>query len=301
MNYILKRTICLVLSVVLLLSISTITLFAESETTMNITLRIEGIDANIFYDTVEVPYTDTLTLQAALQYVDAQEDSITITGLDSGYISDINDEAGGVFGGWDGWLYKVNFEEPVVGIDGVLLQDGDNVLLYYGDPYGVGMQFPVADTSRIVDGIIKFTSSDTTFDQSFNPVITVNPVVGATVTWYYGNSSATYTTDSNGEIKIAAAQITEGAHRIQVAKTGESGIPLVLRFASDFTVTVTENNSQTTSWTVIPTTTSTVATQTESSSPQTGDITNPLLYLLSIILTGIIMIVGKGRIYSYEK
>lgn len=53
------------------------------------------------------------------------------------------------------------------------------------------------------------------------------------VTWNYGCKSATYMTDTNGEIKIDASQLTAGEHGIQISKTSGKGIPLVLRFAPD--------------------------------------------------------------------
>ena len=41
---------------------------------MSVTVRIEGINKNLYYDTVEVPYTgDNLTVQNALMYVDEKE------------------------------------------------------------------------------------------------------------------------------------------------------------------------------------------------------------------------------------
>lgn len=240
-----KRFVCILLSVMLILSISALAVFAEGETTMSITLRIEGINANMYYKTVEVPYTETLTLQAALTYIDAQENSIAITGVDAAYITDINGDTAAKFGGWDGWMYKVNGTDAAVGIDGYNLADNDKVVLYYGDPYGVGMQFPVADTTKISGGIIKFTSSDTTYDANYKPTVTVNPVVGATVSWTYNSTTATYTTDENGEIVIDKAQLTEGAHTIQISKISYNGIPLVLRFASDYTIPVAAaNNSE---------------------------------------------------------
>ncbi|MDF2685932.1 MAG: hypothetical protein K0S55_1113 [Clostridia bacterium] len=213
--------------------------------TMNITLRIEGINSNMYYKAVEVPYTDSLTLQAALTYIDSQEDSLKITGADAAYITDINGDTAGKFGGYDGWMFKVNGINAAVGIDSCKLAEGDSVLLYYGDPFGVGMQYPEADYSGISNGIIKFTSSDTTYDADYNPTVTVNPVAGATVTWYNDNTPVTYTTDNSGEIKVDSGKLEEGFHAIQITKTNDAGIPLVLRFAPDYSYELKANNPQT--------------------------------------------------------
>lgn len=219
-------------------TVSSITSALAADKTMSITFRIEGIEKNLINTTEEIPYTDTLTLAQALTYLDSQEDSITITGVDTAYITDINGESAAKFGGWDGWLYKVNGQDAVVGIDTLELSDGDNVLLYYGDPYGVGMQFPVADTTAITDGVITFTSSDTTYDADNNPDVSINPVAGATVTWSNGDKVTEYVTDDKGSITIDQDQLTPGSHAVQIAKTGDTELPLVLRFAPDYTITV---------------------------------------------------------------
>lgn len=279
-----KVILCILLFLVLLLSITAIPAFAE-EATMTVTLRIEGIDANMFYKTVEVPYMDTLTLQTALTYIDTQESGITITGVAAAYITDVNGDTAGKFGGWDGWMYKVNGTDSAVGIDGYTLTDGDSVVLYYGDPYGIGMQFPVADTTKIADGVIKFTSADTTYDANYTPTVTVNPVVGATVLWTYGDKTASYTTDENGEIVITAAQLTEGNHSIVISKIAGNGAPLVLRFASDYTVPVTASNSSENEI-------------NNSDVPQTGDGGFSVLIILSTIAIFAIIITRRKEVYE---
>ena len=217
-----------------------IAVYAEEtkENKMEVTVRIEGTVGNVFFKTLEIPYGDKLTVQDALKYVDDQEDSLTITGTDTAYITDINGEAAGKFGGWDGWLYLVNGEDKAVGIDACTLKDKDEVVLYYGDPFGVGMQFPQTDISKIKDGIIKFTSKDTTYDENFNPTVTENPVKGAKVIWHYDSKTAEYTTDDNGEIKIVKEHLTAGDHIMQIEKFDESGLSLALRFAPDYSVNV---------------------------------------------------------------
>lgn len=328
MKKIMKTIGCLFLSMALIVTVA-LTAFADSGKTMKVTLRIEGIKANLFYKTEEVPYTDSLTLRAALQYIDAKEDSLKITGMDANFISDINGDTSAKFGGWDGWLYKVNGQEAAVGIDDYALKDGDSILLYYGDPYGVGMQFPVSDTSELSKGILKFTSSDTTFGADGSSTVKVNPVAGAAVTWNYGGGSAQYTTDANGEIKIDPAQLTVGTHAIQIAKANSTGLPLVLRFAPDYAVTVTANEAQsTTSTTASSTASATVTTveqaqttavsastvssaiqteesgvQTEPVSPKTGCDCGTVEYavILSVVAAGIMIMAVKGRQLFHEK
>lgn len=256
----LKKISCIILSLMILMLTTGLAVFSAGST-MKITLRIEGIDANVFYKTIEVPYSDALTIKDALLYIDAQEDSIAITGADSAYITDINGVSAGKFGGWDGWMYRVNDADPAVGIDSFKLSVGDHVVLYYGDPFGVGMQFPVIDTSRLSEGIIKFTSTDNVLDENFNTEAVVNPVAGAKVTWHFNDTEAVYTTDNNGEIKIVSEQLTPGKHIIQMSKTNSEGLPLVLRYAPDYFVEV-EGSETTAHTTTAPDETTTSSTTT---------------------------------------
>lgn len=225
----------------LLLSAALFILPASAEEgTITFSLRIEGITSNLFYKTVTVPSDGTPTLQEALLEVEKAEEGLTFTGLDTAYITAINGEEAGTYGGYDGWMYRVNNLEPSVGIDQYELKAEDSVVLYYGDPFGAGMQYPEADLSKIAEGVIRFTSQDTTYDANYNPSTQTNPVKDATVVWKAGEESATYTTDDNGEIKIDAALLTPGQHSLSISKVGEDNLPLVLRLAPDFTVTVPE-------------------------------------------------------------
>lgn len=259
---------------------------------MNISIRIEGISANLYNQTIAIPYGGTLTVKGALEYLDSVSEDITIGGLSTGFINDINGDASGTFGGWDGWLYSVNSVEASVGIDAFVLKEGDSILLYYGDPYGAGMQFPQVDASNIGTGILRFTSQDTTFDASWNPIVTTNPVAGATVTWYYGSTSATYTTNANGEVTILAEQLTSGEHRVQIEKYGANAssgkyLPLVLRLSTTASVTVPVASSSNTS----------SSQQTGSDNAQTGDnsLALPVLFLVLSFSAIVILLAARRR------
>lgn len=269
-----QKLALLLLSITFLITVSSISTAFAADKEMGITLRIEGIEQNLFYETVSVPYTDTLTLQKALTYIDTQEDSIKLTGVDTAYITDINGETAGKFGGWDGWLFKINGKDAAVGIDSLELVDGDSVVLFYGDPFGVGMQFPVADTSKIDDGKLTFTSSDTTYDANYNASVTVNPVVGATVIWSSNDKTTEYVTDKNGTITIDADQLTAGAHAVQVSKVGDTKLPLVLRLAPDYTISVKADSTTTTTTTGDTTTKITDNATDTTDSADTTDATN---------------------------
>lgn len=62
----------------------------------------------------------------------AAVEDVEIVGLDS-YITTENGLEAGLFGGWDGWNYRVNGKSPSVGINDYVLTDGRrNSAFYYG-------------------------------------------------------------------------------------------------------------------------------------------------------------------------
>ena len=212
-----------------------------STSQITVKLRIEGINANIFYDDVTVKYTsESVTVQDLIIYVDEQHDNLTVVGAtgNSPYITTINGDAAGTFGGWDGWLYTINGQELPTDISGAFLYDGDEVLFYFGDPYGVGMQYPEVDLTDINKHIVRFVSNDTTYDDEWNPVVTANPVADMTVIF----DGQEFVTNSKGEIILSRDLLTAGVHTVATDKKAENGLPLVLRFAPDFTVELPEVN-----------------------------------------------------------
>lgn len=206
---------------------------------LNVPIRIEGVDGNIYYDTVNVSDSDgEITAADALIFADEKSDDIEIKGADTGYITEINGTAAGKFGGYDGWYYCVNNEVPSVGVNEFNLKDGDSLTVYYG---GFPCQIPFFDTSKLEsDGIIVFKSNDEEYDENWNATKVVNFVTEADVTV----NGEKYTTDKNGEIKLAD-DTPEGELDIQISKKDSSGAPCVLRFAPDQTISYKSADSST--------------------------------------------------------
>lgn len=244
-----------ILLAVLVLAFSLAVPASAAAAPVTVTLRIEGAEKTLFYDAVEVPYKAELTVLDAIKQADAQDDALTVDAPDGAYgayIAGINGETAGQVAPlyYDGWSYHVNGKDPGVGVDACEIKSGDRIVLYYADAWGnEAFQIPNAvDTSRLDEGVLQFTSKDTTYDPvTFEPTTTVNPIVGATVTWGYGeNQTATYTTDENGEVKIDAAHLTPGKHSVQIEKYSETTVtvggklPLVLRLAPDTVVEIEE-------------------------------------------------------------
>lgn len=284
-----------ILTVLMLAALTTVGVAAAEPAQATIGLRIEGISRNIFYGELVVPYDGELSAADVLRAADAQYEELTITGADTGFIQDINGDASASFGGWDGWLFKVNGEDPDVGITDYHVEDGDELLLYYGDPYGAGMQFPEAVLSGLGEGIIRFQSVDTTYDAEYNKIVATNPVAGATVTWYTGEGTTTYTTDSSGEIIIPSLYRTPGMHKMQIAKpgstmSGDRYLPLVLRLAPDFE---TEIQALASSDESTPVSSGEISTDMN---PQTADSGSPVYFILIAVIAAVLMIA-----YSFNR
>ena len=224
----LLRSVSLSAAAVLLVSSASFAVSAE-ETKANISLRVEGVDGNIYLETVSVTDDDgSITAADALVYADKLSDKLEIKGAESGYITEVNGTAAGKFGGYDGWYYAVNNEVPSVGVNECTVKDGDSLVLYYG---GYPCQIPFADLDKLSDGVIAFKSNDLVFDENWNATPVVAPVEAANVTV----NGVSFTTDKNGEITLGE-DITAGELSVQIDKKDASGAPAVLRFAPGYTI-----------------------------------------------------------------
>lgn len=212
----------------LLMSATAATAFATETNDITVSLRIEGADSCILYSSYEIP--EGSTASDLIQYADSLSDDVTVTGAEDGYITDVNGESAGKFGGWDGWNYSVNAVAPSVGVNDYTLENNDTVVLYYGD---YPCYIPKLDTSALSsDGKLTFTAQSTEYDDNWNPIVSTVPLVGMTV--YFDGKE--YTTDSDGTVVIDESQLTFGRHSVQVEKKNENGAPAVCRFARDYTV-----------------------------------------------------------------
>ena len=230
-----SKIIALVTVIVMLAGMAALTAAAAGDEAITVSLRIEGFDETLYYKQMESAEGTTLTelLAAVGKMEDAPEIAIKEASFGS-YVSEVNGLAEFAHGGMSGWNYRVNDESPVVGIDEFVVKDGDEIVLFYGDPYGVGMQYPIADLSRVLsDGIIAFTSRDTTYDEDWNPILEENPVADATVVL----DGVTYLTDANGEIVVNSKTGIAGFHKLQIERFDDgdegTGMPTVLRLAPD--------------------------------------------------------------------
>lgn len=256
--------------------------FTGGENSEKVYVEIQGID-NMIYSDYVVGNFDSVT--EVLKFVDTNSEEVTATITEStygSYLVAINGDTAGCFGGWGGWLYMMNGTEPSDGMDYMDVNDGDSIVFYYADPYGVGFQKPYIDAAFSKDGVIRVVSDDTIYDENWNASVVKNPVVGATVTWFYGDKNVSYVTDDNGEFVVDAQYYTEGVHKLSIDKKAENGAPMVLRWSNmTWEVEAGENQEETTTEssgeneeTIVPDTSSDETTVAETSFEEATTVQN---------------------------
>ena len=231
-----KKVASITIAVMILAAMAVLPASADGSDNITVSLRIEGIAESMYYNQA-IELAAGATVADLLATVNEMEDSpeiILTDGAYGAYVGEIDGLAEFAYGDMSGWSYRVNGLSPTFGIDLYELENGDEVVNFYGDPFGIGMQYPIADLSRLVnDGIIKFTSIDSEYDEDWNEIYSENPVGSAEVTF----DAQTYTTDENGEITIADKTGISGFHTLQIERYDEqSGVPTVLRLAPDFEI-----------------------------------------------------------------
>lgn len=228
-----EKIIAITLAVLMLAGLTALSVTADENDTITVSLRIEGIETPLYYGkTIAIAAGSTVV--DLITTVNGMEDTPDITIMDGAYgsyISAIDELAEFAYGDMSGWSYRINGQSPTFGIDMCELEDRDEVVCFYGDPFGIGMQYPITDLSKLLsEGIIRFTSIDATYDEEWNEVLTENPVAAALVTF----DKEIYTTDENGEITAANTAGIAGFHTLQIERyDSDSGVPTVLRLAPD--------------------------------------------------------------------
>lgn len=218
-----------------LMSATAVTAFATEKNDISVSLRIEGVDSCILYESYKI--SEGSTASELIQYADKLSDDVTVTGAESGYITEVNGVAAGKFGGWDGWNYSVNAVSPNVGVNDYTLNNNDTVVLYYGD---YPNYIPQIDTSAVsTEGKLTFSAQSVSYDENWSPIYSTIALDNMTV--YFDESE--YKTDENGSITLKKVDFTSGEHSVQVEKKNANGAPAVCRYADDFTVTFARENT----------------------------------------------------------
>ncbi len=236
-----KKLISISLAIVLIASCF---VFAAHASTLKYSVRIEGSEKNLYWSNWELSDEGSdpinLTVADVLESVSNDtSNNVTIKGAKDGYITEVNGEKNGAFGGYDGWMYSVNGKVPEVGVNDYKVENGDEIVLYYGD---FPCQIPVLDTSMLNEGKIKVQSWDGVYsqDKDGNWVSTYDwaPVAGATLK--INNES--FKTDENGIANLKGYSFS-GKYYIQIEKKSDKGAPQVCRFKSDYQLEINYKSS----------------------------------------------------------
>ena len=213
---------------------------ADDGGSIYVSLRIEGAEALMYYnEAIEIAADSTVLglMEAMDENVDTLEITIDSATYGYAYVPKINGLAESDYDGYSGWMFLINGVSGNEGIADAVLSDGDAVVFYYSDQWGApGFQFPDVDVSRLLsDGVIRFTSEDTDYDDDWNPITATKPIIGATVVV----GVEKFTTDDNGEIFIDDVSGLAGLLPLIIEKyDAETGVPTVLRYAPGYEIYV---------------------------------------------------------------
>ena len=218
-----KRSVLILMILALLAGLIPAFALALGTDGLTVSFRIEGKSENLYYDEeLDVAYTDAPTLADVIASAGSDTDAPDITVDESGgqeriaAVDGLSENSVGE-GFSDRWMIRVNGEAADAELQSTPVENGDEIVLYYGDPEL--MQYPDMDLSRMLtDGIIRFTSDDAGTNSDGSTYITTNPVAGAIVTW----DGMTYKTDASGEIIIdsTGAGVT---HSVGIERYYENG------------------------------------------------------------------------------
>ncbi|MCR5783223.1 MAG: DUF4430 domain-containing protein [Clostridia bacterium] len=219
-----RRILSIILSALVLLTMMSCCVSAAyyDRNKTYLSVRVEGISKTFYDDSFNISRDATVL------------DALRETGLDvvvkesqyGLYVSSIEGNTEKTFGGWDGWLFELNGEELQTSVDQAKIGDNVNLLVYYGDPYGVGMEYPYAEI-RTYEGyitVLNMKFDDSEFESGNQPEPT--PIVGATVTF---DDGTVLTTDSEGKVYLTDELKGDKVYFFTIEKYAENGLPIVLR------------------------------------------------------------------------
>lgn len=230
-----KKVIALLLSLMMAASLC---VFAEGEAPAvaepaQVTLRVEGVAANLYYGPVALDEGDSV-LTVLCRGLDEKEVPYDVQDGDYGkYLAAVGEDAAAKFGGWDGWVYYVNGVEGAVGIDAYNPVAGDSILVCYTDAYGdPPTLMPTLTASRAKTGIVTLTAAAqvAVYAEDWSVSYVTTPAAGAKLTV----DGAEYITDEQGRVVLSAEDSAKEQIAVQIEHFAENGKPLVIRFAPDY-------------------------------------------------------------------
>ncbi|MGI6435634.1 MAG: DUF4430 domain-containing protein [Syntrophomonadaceae bacterium] len=217
--------------------------------TVEVDLRVEGITETI--------YEGSAAVEPGATALDVLEQSLTVAGVVyeitddptfGKYIKSIKGEAAGAFGGYDGWLYLVNGSMAALGVAEYEIQDGDELVFYYGmyPPDTLIPEVEISPAEPESGEEITVTVSSSYYNWETEKTVNVL-VENATVAC----NGQEYTTDEQGVATIAG--LDAGSYTLRVSKdvlgsypalVRSGAIPLTVSLPADKTVQVRVEGSR---------------------------------------------------------
>ncbi len=201
--------------------------------TINANVRIEGSSANVLNVPVTVKGYDLNVLDAIKKALDENSVPYVIESSEYGaYISSINSETEGKFGGWDGWLVLVNGISPTGSADATSLSENDDIVVYYGmfAPGTLVPEYTLSASSFTQNTSFTVTVTSTYFDYTSSQNVTV-PIAGATVEV----GGVKFTTNENGVATVTPS--VSGTQTVKIYKDNAESYPSIVRI-TPFDITV---------------------------------------------------------------
>ncbi len=191
-------------------------------------IRVEGIQQNIVDTDFNVIYAGKAqtALDALKQVLDDKKIAYEIQEAEFGsYVKSIRGETAGTFGGWDGWLYLVNDSLSSVGIGEYLIQEGDELVFYYGmfPPDTLIPHIVLQPSEPMVGEDLTITVSTDYYDWTMEKQVET-VIKDATVSL----NDQTYVTDEKGQVVIKDIQ-SPGTYTLKISKDAEGSYPKLVR------------------------------------------------------------------------
>jgi hypothetical protein len=198
-----------------------------------VTVRIEGIESTIAEGATQADTALTAVKNILTAHGINYELAVSSMGE---YLKSINDLSAGRFGGYDGWLFYVKrgdqLVEPQVGIGNFLLEEQDEVIVYYGDfpPKTLKMtNVSLTPAIPLANQSFSITFEAQYYDWESENIKSI-PIGQARV----NINGTSYETDENGRIYLS--DLPAGEYEFVITKYNVDDVPSLVKDKGKFII-----------------------------------------------------------------
>jgi sporulation protein YlmC with PRC-barrel domain len=206
---------------------------AEGNDSVNVTVRVEGLDGTILQKTSVNVTKESPVVLDAIEKVIGNRITTSPSPYGGVFIESIDDIGTKQYPN-GGWMYQINNDSNVVGVDSQPIKEGNNIVLYLVE--GWDSKYSYFDKEEVsVEGnkSVELTLTSQGYDESWNTVL--NGVENANI--IINNQKTDLFTDKDGKITIPADKFEQNGDYIITAEKKENGKYQVSRPYSKITVT----------------------------------------------------------------